>query len=316
LRGVPARTVPDRKSNENRSTLGEVLRRRGYRAVQVPTHRFFAERYWANDGFELAVTEEFATVKERRIVRAEPVLKKGLELARSTEGPLFLWIHLMEGHEPYYWRGGYGPRTAESQRRAFRDLDRPAAEFIREFRRNRAGRNVVVAVFGDHGEEFGEHGTVYHSTSVYAEQVRSVFALAAPGLASSRVDAPVTLAALPATVLDLIDEKPVPSFTEPSLLGCIAAREACPDLAVSQMIVFGAWTGYTFERHRLLANPEFGIERLYDSATDPLEQRDLAKSEPELLETLRARAREFDRQHCVVGRAVASSRQYYPGYPR
>jgi hypothetical protein len=299
LRGVPARIVPDGKAAEHRPTLGEVLRRRGYRAVQVPTHRYFAEHFWANDGFELAVTAEFATVK-KRIVRADPVLKKGLELARSTEGPLFLWIHLMEGHEPYYHRDGRGPRTPEGQRRAFRELDRPAAEFVREFRRSRAGRNVVVAAFGDHGEEFREHGTVFHSTSVYAEQVRSVFVLAGPGLASARVDAPVSLAALPATIIDLIDEKPVPSFTEPSLLGCIASREACPTVAVSQMNLFGAWVGYTFERHRLLADPEHGIERLYDSATDPLEQRDLAKSEPVLMEKLRERAREFDRRHCVV----------------
>jgi hypothetical protein len=299
LRGAPARLVPDRKSAANRPTLGEVLRRRGYRAVQVPTHRYFAERHWANDGFELAFTKEFATVVERRIVRAEPVLKKGLELARSTEGPLFLWVHLMEGHEPYYWRGGRGPHTAEAQRRAFRDLDRPAAEFVREFRRSRAGRNVVVAVFGDHGEEFREHGTVFHSTSVYAEQVRSVFALAAPGLPSGRVDAPVSLTALPATVIDLLDEQPVASFTEPSLLGCIAARENCPTVAVSQMLLFGAWVGYTFERHRLLVDPLHGIERLYDSEKDPLEQRDLAATEPALIQKLRARAREFDRAHCV-----------------
>jgi hypothetical protein len=66
------------------------------------------------------------------------------------------------------------------------------------------------------------------------------------------------------------------------------------------MNLFGAWVGYTFERHRLLADPEHGIERLYDSATDPLEQRDLAKSEPVLMEKLRERAREFDRRHCVV----------------
>jgi arylsulfatase A-like enzyme len=134
---------------------------------------------------------------------------------------------------------------------------------------------------------------------VYAEQVRSVFALAAPGLPSGRVDAPVSLTALPATVIDLLDEQPVASFTEPSLLGCIAARENCPTVAVSQMLLFGAWVGYTFERHRLLVDPLHGIERLYDSEKDPLEQRDLAATEPALIQKLRARAREFDRAHCV-----------------
>ena len=299
MRGVPSRFVASQKAAREQPTIAEVLKGHGYRAVQVPTHRYFAPGRSMNAGFELSLTAEFPETKRRRIVPADSALKRGLEIARTTAQPLLLWVHLMEGHEPYRWRGGQGPFAAEGQRRAFRELEASVVAFLREYRRARAGRPVVVAVFGDHGEEFGEHGGRYHSTRVYAEQVRVAFALAAPGVPAAQLDAPVSLSSLPATVLDLLG-LPLPrSVTEPSLLGCIAAREQCPDVAVSQMLVFGSWVGYTFERHRLIVDPEHDIERVYDSATDPLEQNDLAPSEPALLDTLRERAHAFDRACCI-----------------
>jgi hypothetical protein len=69
------------------------------------------------------------------------------------------------------------------------------------------------------------------------------------------------------------------------------------------MIVFGRWIGYTFDRHRLVVDPEHDIERVYDSAVDPLEKNDLAPSDPVLLDALRERASAFDRANCVTTRA-------------
>ncbi|HEX6276821.1 MAG TPA: sulfatase-like hydrolase/transferase, partial [Polyangiaceae bacterium] len=300
LRGVPSRQVPNRESARALPTIAEILAKHGYRTVQVPTHRYFGPGRWPNAGFELALTPEFPETKRRRIVPADSALNEALDIARTTPKPLLLWVHLMEGHEPYRWRGGQGPASPEAQRRAFRDIDARVARFVREYRALRAERPIVIAVFGDHGEEFGEHGGHFHSTRVYAEQVRVAFALAAPGLPASRVDAPVSLASLPATLLDLLDLPLQATFTEPSLLGCIAARGRCPTVAVSQMIVFGRWIGYTFERHRLVVDPEHDIERVYDSTSDPLEKHDLAPAEPALLDALRDRARAFDHANCVA----------------
>jgi hypothetical protein len=299
LRGVPARLAGRRATARTRPTIAEVLAKRGYRTVQVPTHRYFGPGHWPNAGFELALTAEFPDTKYRRIVPAESALKKALELARETPKPLLLWVHLMEGHEPYRWNGGQGPFAPEGQRHAYRDLDARVAAFLRAYRESRPGRRVIIAVFGDHGEEFGEHGGTFHSTSVYAEQIRVAFALAAPGLVDARVDAPVSLASLPATVMDLLGLDAAQSFVEPSLLGCIGDRARCPGVAVSQMLVFGSYVGYTFERHRLLVDPEHDIVRLYDSTSDPLEQTDLAPSEPALVARLSERAARFDREHCV-----------------
>ncbi|HEX6765661.1 MAG TPA: sulfatase-like hydrolase/transferase [Polyangiaceae bacterium] len=312
FRGIPSRLLPTGAKNRAltksaQPTLAEVLVARGYRAVQVPTHRYFEPSQGLNTGFELAFTSDFGITRTKRgnaypIIRADAALARALEIARTTEGPLFLWVHLMEGHEPYRWRGGEGPATKEAQLRAYHDLDRPVAAFIREFRALRKNRESVVAVFGDHGEEFGEHGGRYHSTTVYAEQVRAALAIHAKGFVERSVDRPVSHAALPATILDLLGFPVPPSFREPSLLGCIENDEQCPRVAVSQMVTMGRSVGYTFERYRLLVEPRGDVLRLFDSDRDPLEKHDLAPAEPALLETLAERARAFDRAYCIPSR--------------
>jgi hypothetical protein len=312
FRGVPSRLLPNDKklralTSSAQPTLAEILAARGYRAVQVPTHRYFDPSQGLNTGFELAFTPDFELTRAKRgnaypIVRAEAALARALEIARSTDRPLFLWVHLMEGHEPYRWLGGEGPATKEGQLHAYRDLDHPVAAFIREFRAARKTRESIVAVFGDHGEEFGEHGGRFHSTTVYAEQIRAALGIHARGLVERRIDRPVSHAALPATIVDLLGFPVPPSFREPSLLGCIESDEHCPRVAVSQMVTMGRSVGYTFERYRLLVEPRGDVLRLFDSDRDPLEKHDLASAEPALLETLVERARAFDRAYCTPAR--------------
>jgi hypothetical protein len=312
FRGIPSRLLPSGAklralTKSAQPTLAEVLVARGYRAVQVPTHRYFDPSQGLNTGFELALTPDFEITRAKRgnaypIIRAEAALARALEIARSTERPLFLWVHLMEGHEPYRWRGGEGPATKEGQLHAYRDLDHPVAAFIRDFRAARKTRESIVAVFGDHGEEFGEHGGRFHSTTVYAEQIRAALAIHAPGLVEKRIDRPVSHSALPATITDLLGFPAPESFREPSLLGCIESEEHCPRVAVSQMVTQGRSVGYTFERYRLIVEPRGDVLRLFDSDRDPLERHDLAATEPALLETLAERARAFDRVYCIPSR--------------
>jgi Sulfatase len=318
LRGVPLRQVAfdGRAPSESVArgappTLAKLLVKLGYRAVQVPTHRYFGADKKMNAGFELALTRSFATTREREhdggaynIVPAHDAFEKALDVAERTKKPLLLWVHLMEGHEPYRWNGGRGPATKAGQQHAFADLDAPSAQFIERFRALRSGRPVVVAVFGDHGEEFQEHGGKYHSTSVHAEQVHAALALQAPGLSQTRIDAPVSHAALPATLFDLLGLPAPPTFSEPSLLACIDSKRACPDVAVSQMNAFGRAIGYTFERYRLLVDPRNGVEQVFDSDHDPFEERNLAAVQPALLQSLRERAKRFDEERCVQRKSM------------
>jgi hypothetical protein len=288
-------------------TLGEVLSRHGVRAVFVPTHRYLRPEAGVTRGFEILMPRGFERVGSpailpftpRPIVEARIALSVLAHAIRTTSRPLAAWVHLMETHEPYRWGSGgqYGPPTLDGQRRAVRALDRPLAQLVRDFRTTRGSRSVVI-VFGDHGEEFGEHRGRYHSSSVYAEQVRVTLLLAAPGLPAGQQDAPVSLASVTPTVLELLGITPPPSMTAPSLASALAGSSAWPTLAVSELRFAGLTrVGYTGPRYRYIHDPVHRIEELYDSQRDPLEQRDLAPRRPGELAHMRKLAREWDEGH-------------------
>jgi arylsulfatase A-like enzyme len=155
-----------------------------------------------------------------------------------------------------------------------------------------------VAVFGDHGEEFGEHGGRFHCSSVHAEQVRVVFWLAGAGIPVGRFDQPVSTAALPATVLEALALPPAPTMIVPSLLPALRGTAPFPELAVSELrYEYRQSVGYTGARYRLVHDPVNRIEMLFDAERDPLEQHDLARERPVELERMRALARRWDERH-------------------
>lgn len=316
LRGRPMRMIEQSRHEElaidaplrdPHPTIGGVLAARGYRTLWVPTHRYLDPASNVAPGFEPFITETFAQLRNTRpgigkakpIVRASEVLARLLAESAALREPVLLWAHLMDTHEPYYWgERDFGPQGAAGYRHAVADLDAKLAAFLRAFEARR-GRRPIVALWGDHGEEFGEHGGRHHSTSVHAEQVRVGFLLAGPGVPASRVQAPVATTVLPATLLELIGAPAVPSFVEPSVLACMSGRaERCPELAVSELrFLRRSRIGYTSQSHRLVYDPVFRIERLFDLSRDPYEQVDLAESAPAELARLRTLARQWDERH-------------------
>ncbi len=286
-------------------TLASLLTGAGYRAIMVPTHRYLDAPLGIFQGFEVLEPEGFALVRDapygigrpRPIVRAEAGLARLAEGARETERSVLAWIHLMETHDPYHWGDRHGPGTIEGLRRAVEHLDPIVAGAIESWRAER-GRPTVVAILGDHGEEFHEHGGRYHATTAYAEQARVVMLLSGPGVPAERVQAPVSTASLAATVVDLAGLDRPESFTEPSLLPCLRDPRTCPELAVTEIRTDERISvGYTTEGWRLVYDPVNRVEELFDSEADPLETTNLATERPDVLTDLRAAARRWDETH-------------------
>lgn len=284
-----------------------MLERAGYRAVFAPTHRFLEKSMHVAKGFEQLVEPKLRSSLKRRFFEfpTESALAQLLGAAQTTKQPLFAWVHVLDTHGPYRWNGGKGPKSKEGQAHAARDLEPKLLSFLRAFKAARTGRPLVIALLADHGEEFGEHGGSSHSSTIYAEQVRVMFELSAPGLVSQDIDAPVSTASLPRTLLDLLGLEQPCSFTQGSLLGCIA-KGRCPTLAVSEFMpsprTENDVVGYTGPTHRLLYDRVRDVVRLFDSARDPLEQHDLllAKGGAKAAREEMARAaRAWDKRYCV-----------------
>jgi arylsulfatase A-like enzyme len=98
-------------------------------------------------------------------------------------------------------------------------VDEKIAELIEELKKRGLVENTLVIITSDHGEGFYEHGTMNHATSLYRELIHVPLIFSGTGQipAGKKVTEPVSLTALPATVLDLLGDRDQREFSEPSL---------------------------------------------------------------------------------------------------
>lgn len=139
--------------------------------------------------------------------------------------------------------------------------------------------NTIVIITSDHGEMFGEHGRLGHGVVLYQSLVNVPLLISYPGHlpAGTVVAEPVTLADLPATILDLagIDRGGIPGN---SLQRYWAKEDPGPPtpivsedprfFAPSQSIVVG--------HYQYISHPKRGPAELYDIDADPVQLHDLA----------------------------------------
>jgi len=141
--------------------------------------------------------------------------------------PYFLWVFLLDTHQPYiapsayrkentwpemyyaafqYWNHRYrgnreGLPAAVDRRlqRAYRDAIRSIDGFVGQLAETLDSADPAIVVHSDHGEAFGEHGTYGHQQTLYEENIRVPLAVI-DGREAARIDAPVSLQALPEVV--------------------------------------------------------------------------------------------------------------------
>jgi len=322
---------------EGMTTLGEVLRDRGYECAAFLSNS--GQAGWP--GF---ATTEDARDQDRHLVSSA----KGWLRANSGR-PFFLWIHLFSPHrpfqppEPYTERfdpGYSGPIdgsieqmqeiTAGRQSIDARGLEQMIARYdgeIRSFDRlfrelldtldelDLAGR-TVVAVTGDHGEELYErHRYFSHSASIYDTVLHVPLALRLPGVVPAGGVVPGIVESIDvAPTLLALAGVPVPGTWEGRRLDG-AARERLPlgadHAAMSELedrIVSLRTADY-----RYIDNPDsfafpmeggelglafpFAVEELYLHADDPGERRNRAADRPDLVRSLRERTEEWMEGH-------------------
>jgi len=161
-------------------------------------------------------------------------------------------------------------------------VDEEIGRLLAGLERRRTGPTLVV-VTSDHGEEFGEHGSLLHGFTLFAEQLRVPLIMAGPGVPAGKVvTASVSLAGLRATLGDLThtparDARPI----QPSFAGLLHDRETASAPIFADLDSAGARHHHAVvsERWKLLTSP--AAPALYDLETDPAEQTDLLGTEPE-----------------------------------
>jgi arylsulfatase len=136
-----------------------------------------------------------------------------------TPEPYFLWVFLMDAHNPYlapreyrsqprwaefhanyrFWRESHEtPFSDDVHERLVRAYD-DAVGYVDAFvarLKSAVGDRTAIVVHGDHGEAFGEHGSYGHGPHLWEENVHVPLLVHGTGQ-SGRIDRPVSLRRLP-----------------------------------------------------------------------------------------------------------------------
>ena len=202
-------------------------------------------------------------------------------LSRGEPSTL-LWAHYFDVHEPYE-DTRYGTSDIDRYDGEINKADAAIDRLIRQARK-RFTRELIIVVTADHGEEFREHGGVYHGSTLYEEQIRVPLIVHVPGIEPRRIAAPVETLALAPTVLGLVGVAVPKPMRGDDLRPLLVGKEldVGPVFAAvihKRMVV--RWP------HKLIADLRFGLFELYDLTRDPGERQNLAGSEPTLRDQLR-----------------------------
>jgi arylsulfatase len=154
--------------------------------------------------------------------------------------------------------------------------------------RARAGRPLLLAIAGDHGEEFGEHGGLQHGRGLWDEVLHVPLLLVGPGVPRGVVvHQPVSLVSLWPTLAALAGVAPPPRPGGPALTAAFD-----PDAAPSPVQVFAdlepRFQNDAPAHRRAVIDGEWKLTldpdrqmRLYDLGKDAREEHDVAAAERE-----------------------------------
>lgn len=224
--------------------LPEILRSAGYHTAAVSMNGHVAPQWGFGRGFDSFATlnterNELITPPEPRAYVDKLWDKYVAPGIKRDNGPFFLYLHELDPHGPYtppapfdtmyptHYRGQpeveadhialVRSRLTELDAEDFAYLEsryRGEVSFVdailgslmARLKQEGLADNTVLIVVSDHGEEFGEHGGIGHSVTVYEEMLRVPMFWVWPGHveASRRVDAPIGLVDFAPTLLSLL----------------------------------------------------------------------------------------------------------------
>jgi hypothetical protein len=246
---------------------------------------------------QLGAPDERATEETLRFVRSVP-----------ADRPYFAVMHLSNTHAPYRTDPALLPFVPESTnplgdrdsfhnhyRNAVRLQERTVAGFLRSVRALPGWDDTVVLFLSDHGEQFFEHGGLYHNHSIWQEELRipGWIAAGAHALRDDQREALQSYAGrrtftpdVHATVVDLFgvdpgrSDLPLASMVRGrSLLRSYSERDEKPTLLTTSTAVWepdDAWFGAML-RDRKLVGALSGPWRCFDTKSDPDEREELGE---------------------------------------
>ena len=271
-------------------TLAAIVRRHGYKTAGFfPPAVFYIDRKklrsFEDRKFDFEYTKyEFMPAPKR--VDQTIAFYQGHEKRKT-----FVWVHLFEPHEPYVAHEGFdfGSRSIDRYDSEIAYVDRQVGRLLSWVQLHRP--NTVIALTGDHGEAFAEHGAHYHGNSLYEEQIRVPLLISAPGMTGRLVPGAGQSIDLPVTFLSLA-QLPIPASMRGRDLSPWMAGDA-PRLMSPAFVELGNEKAIITGRYKLIYDARREVSELYDLHEDPGEKRNLAAKKIRLAADLKEKIRQW-----------------------
>ena len=292
------------------TVLAAFLAKRGWATVGVSA---FDRVTAANpDWFGLLAVgfETYNPDQKDTAITAEEVTDSAVKALRALpKKPFFLWTQYIDPHAPYQtWPGfEFGKSIAEAYDSEIAWTDHQFGRLIDALRASGQLDNTIVVVLSDHGEEFNEHGSMYHNSALYEQQLHVPLLVRVPGLTGRRVERTVSLVDIAPTLLAILGQRDTVTRHGGSLLDTMLnPKDDAPGFAFSEF--FGMRIGQRERdlrsvivgRKKLIRHVQRNAHEMYDLAVDPLERDNIigrdAVTEAELQSVLAGVQREISGQ--------------------
>lgn len=313
-------------------TLAEVLRPLGLVTGAITNYWYFDAHRGMAQGFE-----EYDNDNARlhsAIPGHGPAATAGSSSREQTDKALafverhagqrwFLWVHYYDPHYEYEAHPEvppFGTTRLDRYDGEIRFTDDQLGRLFDELRRRGLYDKTVIAITGDHGEGFGEHGIELHGYHLYAAQTKVPLIVRAPGLAPRRAVTEAGHIDLLPTLANLLGAPgPGSDGAPPPLLASAMGQSLVDVVAKGEERERTIWQQLSYEgRHELRgavtrrchviynASPATSWE-VYRLDEDPQEQRDLGGSGA-CAETARALAEQYDTSVAAAGATLLPAR--------
>jgi len=297
-------------------TLATVAKSAGFRTAAFISSIVLAGGGGLERGFDLYSDDLVPSESSENVPFLNELQRPGDEtiaeavrwLESNKESRLFAWIHLYDPHDPYEppepYRTRYADRLYDGE---VAWSDELVGRLDEALGRMGLREDTLLVVTSDHGEGLGEHRETLHGFFIYESTLAVPLLIRGPGVVpGTRIENLVQLVDLFPTLVETMALEP-PRNEEASGTSLASALRGEPyrnePVAYSESLVpllhFG-WSDLRSIRRGKWKYIQAPRPELYDLEADPMEIRNLADSQAELVKGMRgALGDELDRERAV-----------------
>jgi len=288
-------------------TLAESFKAAGYSTAGVVSNRHLLKKIGFAQGFDLWDESQAQGAEHISSHQINGLALSMLDELDSAERPWFLFVHYFDPHYQYLdhesfdfapsgaplfdgseamkeledsvpsWSPGDREFLIGRYDEEIRLTDQAIGELLQQIESRPTSPDTLIAITADHGEEFGEHGSVGH-INLHDEVIRVPLLIQQPdGDGICDVAETVSLLSLAPRLLELAGiAYPKERYPAPSLTGChpqVPGRgQAFSESQKQRAVIDGDY--------KLIVDRERDTPRIYNLKADPAETRNVAPAKP------------------------------------